>query len=100
MVRQDSAQLGRWAAGILAKMEKDNWPDYGIFPGKTGDDMENITSELDKVISYTLGRDIITEEDIDAVCITQVTNKIFDMITAIANRQTKRQWIFMKIFLH
>ena len=59
------------------------------FLGKTGDDMENITSELDKVISYTLGRDIITEEDIDAVCITQVTNKIFDMITAIANRQTK-----------
>ena len=32
--------------------------------------MENITSELDKVISYTLGRDVITEEDIDAVCIT------------------------------
>ena len=26
------------------------------FLGKTGDDMENITSELDKVISYTLGR--------------------------------------------
>ena len=46
--------------------------------------------ELDKVISYTLGRDIITEEDIDAVCITQVTNKIFDMITAIANRQTRK----------
>lgn len=60
------------------------------FLGKTGDDMENITSELDKVISYTLGRDIITEEDIDAVCITQVTNKIFDMITAIANRQTRK----------
>ena len=35
MVRQDSAQLGRWAAGILAKNgKKDNWPDYGIFPGK------------------------------------------------------------------
>ena len=33
---------------------------------------------------------MITEEDIDAVCITQVTNKIFDMITAIANRQTKK----------
>ena len=92
MVRQDSAQLGRWAAGNTGQKngKKDNWPDYGIFLGKTGDDMENITSELDKVISYTLGRDIITEEDIDAVCITQVTNKIFDMITAIANRQTKK----------
>ena len=33
---------------------------------------------------------VITEEDIDAVCITQVTNKIFDMIAAIANRQTRK----------
>ena len=46
---------------------------------------------IDKVISYTTWNGIlITEEDIDAVCITQVTNKIFDMITAIANRQTKK----------
>ena len=91
MVRQDSAQLGRWAAGILAKNgKKITGRTMEYFLGKTGDDMENITSELDKVISYTLGRDIITEEDIDAVCITQVTNKIFDMITAIANRQTKK----------
>ena len=91
MVRQDSAQLGRWAAGILAKNgKKITGRTMEYFLGKTGDDMENITSELDKVISYTLGRDIITEEDIDAVCITQVTNKIFDMITAIANRQTRK----------
>ena len=81
MVRQDSAQLGRWAAGILAKNgKKITGRTMEYFLGKTGDDMENITSE----------RDIITEEDIDAVCITQVTNKIFDMITAIANRQTRK----------
>ena len=91
MERQDSTQLARWAAGILARNGKkitNRAMEY--FLGKTGDDMENITSELDKVISYTLGRDVITEEDIDAVCITQVTNKIFDMIAAIANRQTRK----------
>ena len=88
---QEPAQLARWAAGILAKNgKKITTRTMEYFLGKTGDDMENITSELDKVISYTLGRDVITEEDIDAVCITQVTNKIFDMITAIANRQTKK----------
>ena len=88
---QEPAQLARWAAGILARNGKkitNRAMEY--FLGKTGDDMENITSELDKVISYTLGRDVITEEDIDVVCITQVTNKIFDMIAAIANRQTRR----------
>lgn len=91
MEHQDSTQLARWAAGILARNGKkitNRTMEY--FLEKTGDDMENITSELDKVISYTLGRDVITEEDIDAVCITQVTNKIFDMIAAIANRQTRK----------
>ena len=52
--------------------------------------MENISSELEKLISYTLGRDVITEEDVEAICTTQVSNKIFDMITAIANRQTRK----------
>ena len=52
--------------------------------------MENILSELDKLISYTLGRDVITDADVEAVCVTQVTNKIFDMITAISSRQTRK----------
>ena len=43
--------------------------------------MENISSELEKLISYTLGRDVITEEDVEAICTTQVSNKIFDMIS-------------------
>ncbi|MCB7320815.1 DNA polymerase III subunit delta [Lacrimispora sp. 210928-DFI.3.58] len=91
MTRQDSAQLGRWAAGILAKSGKRiTGRTMEFFLSKTGDDMENISSELEKLISYTLGRDVITDEDVEAICTTQVTNKIFDMITAIANRQTKK----------
>ena len=57
---------------------------------KAGDDMENISSELEKLISYTLGREVITDEDVETICTTQVTNKIFDMITAIAARQTRK----------
>ena len=89
--RQDSAQLGRWAAGILAKNgKKITGRTMEFFLSRTGDDMENISSELEKLISYTLGREVITEEDIEAVCTVQVTNKIFDMIAAIANRQTRK----------
>ena len=29
--------------------------------------MENISSELEKLISYTLGRDVVTEEDVEAL---------------------------------
>ena len=61
-----------------------------FFLSKAGDDMENISSELEKLISYTLGREVITDEDVETICTTQVTNKIFDMITAIAARQTRK----------
>ena len=91
MERQDARQLGAWAGGILAKEgKKITGRTMELFLSKTGDDMENIRMELEKLISYTLGRDVITEEDVEAICTTQVSNKIFDMITAIANRQTRK----------
>lgn len=52
--------------------------------------MENIRMELEKLISYTLGRDVITDEDVEAVCTIRVSNQIFDMVEAIVNRQTRR----------
>ena len=61
-----------------------------FFLSKAGDDMENISSELEKLIAITLGREVITDEDVETICTTQVTNKIFDMITAIAARQTRK----------
>ena len=89
--KQDASQLARWAAGILARNgRKITAATMELFLEKTGDDMETISSELEKLISYTLGRDVITEEDVEAICTTQVSNKIFDMITAIANRQTRK----------
>ena len=88
---QEAGQLARWAAGILAKNgKKITGRTMELFLSKTGDDMENISSELEKLISYTLGRDVIRDEDVETICTTQVTNKIFDMITAIAGRQTRR----------
>ena len=48
-----------------------------LFLGMTGDDMENIRMELEKLIAYTLGRDVITDEDVEAVCTVRVSNRIF-----------------------
>ncbi len=88
---QAPGQLARWAAGILSKNgKKITGRTMEYFLSKAGEDMENISSELEKLICYTMGREVVTEEDVDAICTTQVTNKIFDMITAIAGRQTRK----------
>lgn len=91
MGRQDAAQLGKWAGGILAKEgKKITGRTMDRFLDLAGDDMENIRMELEKLISYTLGRDVITDEDVEAVCTIRVSNQIFDMVEAIVNRQTRR----------
>ena len=41
-------------------------------------------------ISYTDGKDVITTADVEHVCITQTTNKIFDMVNAIAEGNQKK----------
>jgi DNA polymerase III subunit delta len=53
---------------------------------KTGPDMDYIQNEVEKLICYTLNHDVITTEDIDAVCTEQITGKIFQMIDAIASK--------------
>ena len=52
--------------------------------------MDNINSELDKLLSYTLNKDVIEREDIDKVCVSEITGKIFEMIDAIGNKNQKK----------
>lgn len=89
--RQDPKQLAAWAGGILAKEgRKITGHTMELFLSKTGDDMEHIRMELEKLISYTLGRDVITDQDVEEVCTVLVTNKIFEMVAAIVNRQPQK----------
>ena len=82
---QDENTLKRWVAGILAKEGMriaENT--VAIFLSKTGTDMENIQMELEKLACYCMGRDVVTAQDVEAVCTVRVGNHIFDMINAIA----------------
>ncbi|MDO4331578.1 MAG: DNA polymerase III subunit delta [Eubacteriales bacterium] len=89
--RQNEATLKKWILVLLKKEgKKIAEPALNYFLQKTGTDMENIYRELEKVFCYTLGRDVVTEEDIDAVCIRQVSNQIFDMVEAIALRRQRQ----------
>lgn len=88
--RQSASQLAVWAGRILAQNgRKITSSDMNLFLERTGDDMETIRTELEKLISYTMGQEIVTREDIEAVTTVQVTNKIFDMVTAIVAGKTK-----------
>lgn len=82
---QDAGTLKRWVAGLVRKEQKQISESVIVyFLDKVGTDMENIQGELEKVFCYALERDTITKEDIDAVCVTQITNHIFEMVDAVA----------------
>lgn len=88
---QDENTLKRWVAGILTREgKKIAESTVQLFLSKTGTDMENIQMELEKLICYCLERDVVTAEDVEAICATRVTNHIFDMINAIALRQPRQ----------
>ena len=89
--KQDTAQLMRWAAGSLGRDgRKISRPVMEYFLERTGDDMENIRMELEKLVCYTMGRDVITKEDVDAVGTVHVTSRVFDMVAAIVAGNTKK----------
>ncbi len=91
MKRQDSAHLSRWAASILARNgRKVTSATMNLFLERTGDDMEQIWMELEKLISYTMGSDVITPEDVEAVTSVQVSNRIFEMVSAMVAGKTKQ----------
>lgn len=89
--RMNNQDLTKW---ILVRLNKENKKitkdNMNYFLEKVGDDMDNISSELDKLISYTLGRDVIEREDIDKVCISEITGKIFEMVDSIGNKNQKK----------
>lgn len=89
--KQDEKTLMRWAAGILAKEgRKITARDMELFLTKTGTDMGNIRMELEKLITYTMGREVVTAADIEAVCTTRTVNKIFEMVRAVTEKNQKK----------
>lgn len=90
-VTQDEAYLMRWVAGVLAREgKKIKESTVRFLLTKAGTDMDNLRSELDKLISYCMDREVVTEEDIEAICTTRINNQIFDMVSAVADRQQKK----------
>ena len=87
----DENNLKLWIASLLDKEKKKITGDTILYLlSKTGTDMENIQNEVEKLICYAMDSGVITSEDIDAVCTTQISGKIFLMIDAIGSRKQKQ----------
>ena len=89
--KQDEKTLMRWAAGILAREgRKITTRDMELFLTKTGTDMGNIRMELEKLICYTMDKSVIETADVEAIATEQTTNRIFEMVNAIAEHNQRR----------
>lgn len=89
--RQDQKTLQKWVAGILRKEKKQiALKTLEFFLEGCGDDMENIRGELEKLLCYTMDRDVITTEDVRAICVPQIQDDIFKMVEAIADGNSER----------
>ena len=91
LARQDEKTLVRWIYGNVKKEGKQiTESSIHYVLSKCGTDMENLQKEMEKLFCYTLDKEVIELRDIDAICTTQITNEIFDMVNAVAEKKQKR----------
>ncbi len=85
---QDEKSLLYWIAGRVKREGmkiRESTARYLL--DKTGPDMENLSHEMDKLFAYAMGETEVTVADIDAICTTNVTDKVFAMVDAVAKKE-------------
>lgn len=88
---QDENTLKRWIGSVLNREGKKITENtVQLLLTKTGTDMENIRMELEKLICYCMDREVVTNEDVEAICTNRVANHIFDMVGAIAEGRQRQ----------
>ncbi|MBQ7535850.1 MAG: DNA polymerase III subunit delta [Stomatobaculum sp.] len=89
LTHPDRRELSIWAARYLAASgKKITASTMDHFLERVGDDMQNVRNELEKLISYLGEEEVVTVRDVDMISSGTVTNRIFDMVRAIAARRT------------
>ncbi|MBE5895234.1 MAG: DNA polymerase III subunit delta [Lachnospiraceae bacterium] len=90
-VEQDEAVLRKWITGLLQKEGKQiTSPTLQFFLQRTGTDMNNIRTEIEKLVCYLGERTMVEQQDVEDIVTTRVQNHIFDMISAIAMKKQQR----------
>ncbi len=88
---QDEATLKRWILGMMKKEGK-NISQNALHHllEMTGTDMENIRKETEKLFCYCMDKEVIEVADIDEICVKRLSNHIFDMVSAIADKKQQK----------
>lgn len=88
---QTEELLTRW---VLTRIKKEGKNITGsvmqLFLNKVGNDMGNIDRELEKLLCYCMEKAVIEAADVEAVTTEQTTNKVFDMVNAIAEHNQRK----------
>ena len=88
--KQTDETLMKWVGGRISREGKNiTQAAYQSFIAKTGTDMQNIEKELEKLLCYTMEKDVIEPEDVEAITTEQISNKVFEMVDAIASHKQK-----------
>lgn len=88
---QNENTLIRWILSILKREGKQiTQRDMELFLSKTGTEMSTIEKELEKLLCYTMGKNVITTQDIEAICTNRISNQIFAMIQAVSEQNQKK----------
>lgn len=87
----DPATMRKWTYSLF-KREGKEIPQgvLRMFLEWTGEDMQNIVNESEKLISYLGERSEVRPSDIRAVCSVRIKDRIFDMIEAISMRDREK----------
>ncbi|MBO4903594.1 MAG: DNA polymerase III subunit delta [Lachnospiraceae bacterium] len=87
------ADMRNWILNRLSKEHRQITQNaLELFLTRCGDDMWQVSNELEKVISYTFNKDGIRPEDIEAVIPPLPEDKIFKMIDAMIAGNTKEMF--------
>lgn len=90
-VTPGESDLRSWAGGIIRKNGFSiSGRTLALFLEYTGEDMQNIAGEAEKLCCYCMGQGEITEQSVRDVCSPRIKDRIFDMIEAIALRDRKK----------
>ena len=88
--KQTDETLMRWIGGRISREGKNiTQTAYQSFIAKTGTDMQNIEKELEKLLCYTMDKSVIEPEDVEVITTEQISNKVFEMVDAIASHKQR-----------
>ena len=88
--KQTDETLMKWVGGRINREGKNiTQAAYQSFIAKTGTDMQNIEKELEKLLCYCMEKDVIEPEDVEAITTEQISNKVFEMVDAIASHRQR-----------